>query len=73
MKYLVTDINGGDKETLEAFHIYCRRLAVHILNCQFMTDLEKIAVGGDISVQPQLLGTKWRFTRCYHKRSPHRK
>lgn len=30
--------NAGDAETLEALHMYCRRLAVHILNCQFMVD-----------------------------------
>ena len=47
--------NQGDPETLEVLRIFCRRLAAHIINCQFMTDPEKIAIGGGISAQPLLI------------------
>lgn len=63
--------NGGDPETLEALHMYCRRLAVHILNCQFMVDPEKIAVGGGISVQPLLLTTIREEMEKIYKVFPH--
>lgn len=63
--------NAGDAETLEALHMYCRRLAVHILNCQFMVDPEKIAVGGGISVQPLLLTTIREEMEKIYKVFPH--
>lgn len=47
--------NCGDKETLECLQIFCRGLAVQISNYQFITDPERVAVGGGISVQPLLI------------------
>lgn len=47
--------NYGDKETLECLRIFCRGLAVQISNYQFITEPERVAIGGGISVQPLLI------------------
>ena len=47
--------NCGDGETLECLRSFCRGLAVQISNCQFVTDPERVAIGGGISVQPLLI------------------
>ena len=46
---------NGDERVLKALRRYTRRIAAHIMNCQFMVNPEKIAVGGGISVQPLLI------------------
>lgn len=46
---------SGDVRILKALRRYTRRIAAHIMNCQFMVNPERIAVGGGISVQPLLI------------------
>lgn len=48
-------INNKDPEAVEIFEKYCKRVAVQILNLQYIIDPEIIAIGGGISVQPVLL------------------
>lgn len=47
--------NHHDAGALEALHHYCRKLALQISNIRFVTDPERIAIGGGISEQPLLL------------------
>lgn len=45
----------GDRKVLKAIRKYAHALAIQITNYQFMTDPEKIAIGGGISAQPLLI------------------
>ena len=47
--------NEGNEAALEALRLFARRVAAQAINCQFMFDPEKIAIGGGISAQPLLL------------------
>lgn len=47
--------NEGDEAVLEALRLFARRVAMQAMNCQYMIDPEKIAIGGGISAQPLLL------------------
>ena len=46
--------NEGNEAALEALRLFARRVAAQAINCQFMFDPEKIAIGGGISAQPLL-------------------
>lgn len=47
--------NQGNEKALAGIRNHAKKLAIHIHNCQYMFDPEKIAVGGGISEQPLLL------------------
>ena len=47
--------NQGDQKAIAGIRKHAKKLAVHIHNCQYMFDPEKIAIGGGISEQPLLL------------------
>ncbi len=44
--------NNGDQEVVEEIRSFAHGIAVQAVNLQFITDPEKIAIGGGISVQP---------------------
>ncbi|WP_045798514.1 ROK family protein [Streptococcus equinus] len=44
-----------DVRTLPLFEMYCRSIAVAIVNLQSVLDLDKVALGGGISAQPLLI------------------
>lgn len=46
---------SGDEDILSCIYEYARRIAVQIMNMQFVFDPERIAVGGGISEQPLFL------------------
>lgn len=48
-------IIAEDEEAMKIFTVYCKNVAVQILNIQYVIDPEVIAIGGGISVQPVLL------------------
>lgn len=48
-------VNRNDSVAQRVLHEYARRLAIQILNWQFIINPERVAVGGGISVQPVLL------------------
>ncbi|WP_440897592.1 ROK family protein [Amphibacillus sp. Q70] len=48
-------IKNNDPEVLPIFKEYCCKIAVQILNLQYILDPDIIALGGGISVQPILL------------------
>ncbi|MDO4902801.1 MAG: ROK family protein [Limosilactobacillus sp.] len=46
------EINAGNPDALEIFQPFCRRVAILISNIQAVVDLERVLIGGGISVQP---------------------
>lgn len=47
--------NAGDETYLSCVRRFAQGLAVHILNCQFAYDPERIAIGGGVSAQHLLI------------------
>lgn len=47
--------NAGDAAYFSCVRKFARGLSVHILNCQFAYDPERIAIGGGVSAQPLLI------------------
>lgn len=47
--------NQGNEKAIAGIREHSKKLAIHIHNCQYMFDPERIAVGGGISEQPLLL------------------
>lgn len=45
-------VNSGDETAMHVLERYCTNLANVVFNTQLMLDLEKICIGGGISVQP---------------------
>lgn len=50
-------INRHDSNAIKIFENYCQNLAYLIINIQAIIDLEKIAIGGGICVQPIVVET----------------
>lgn len=46
---------NGDEDTIACIRSYARRLAVQLMNYQFIFDPERFAIGGGISRQPMLI------------------
>lgn len=63
---------AGNEKVLECIRKYVRTLAVQILNYQFITDPEKIAIGGGISTQPLLLDMLREKVKRLNQVYPHR-
>ena len=61
-------INAGDETVYPLFEIYCRNLAITILNLQTIFDLETFVIGGGISAQPILIEEVNRqFDKVHHE------
>ncbi len=48
-------MKAGDKVVEKCIHDYCRRVALVVINVHFVTNPEKIAIGGGISAEPLLM------------------
>lgn len=61
--------NAGEPEAQQALKLFARRVAIGILSLQNVLDVEKVAIGGGISVAEALLPAiqaelDWLFERC---------
>lgn len=48
-------VRGGNEKVLASVRAYARRLAVLIMNLQFVVNPEKVAIGGGVSAEPMLI------------------
>lgn len=69
-------INQQDEEATAVFDAYCLKVAVQIMNLQYILDPELFAIGGGISAQPILLERlQWSIAEIkrlnpFHKANP---
>jgi len=47
--------NNGDEKVIAGIDAFAREVAIQIININTIVDLERVAIGGGISVQPLLL------------------
>lgn len=63
--------NHGDTDVTACIRRYANRLAVHIMNCQFMINPDRVAIGGGISAQPLFLKLLCEEVVRLHSIYPH--